>query len=655
MATGRGTESDVTELLEHLTVCERCELNFDALSDESDTFVRELASSPLSDADEPEFRELYRSLLSNPGVFGKHSAEFDLPFQMAEYSLRERIGQGANGAVFLAHHRKLDRDVVVKVLRQFQTDRDDRIERFHREMRAIGSLDHPNIARATDAGEFEDFLYLVMEHVPGVDVSSVLRQMGRMPECVGCEIARQVAMGLEYINRNQLVHRDIKPSNLLLTSAGQIKVLDLGLVAIGSDTSGSEASDSPHPRGTADYMSPEQWQDFDKVDIRADLYGLGCTLFKLLIGRAPFQFRRGSAAKRQGHLEEPVDAVRQLRPDLSRAVEVIIERLLSKDAAERFQTPTELIAALQPLCGDLSHITREIPALSKIHVNSATSGFSSISAEKWTSRLTRRTLISLGAAAAGYWLWRKWLPTPPTVDTTTWRSLSPALPERLVPSLMANHIVGIDVEPPQMRIEEQGRWHQPGRRDGDAVDWNPAKQKVTVLPLGDDIVLANLGHPVVAPFSLKVRIVEDRWTHDAGVFFGFRSNRTAKINFHQFHSIEFVVPTEDESRFRILWSSYEVQQQSNGKIRATRTPLGDIEVKRPTQSECRLAIEIGRAPLPEVAWQDKLLTDWQLSFPGRKFVGMNPERLRAKVLGRIGLIARDGTTFFYEPRLKYET
>ena len=162
---------------------------------------------------------------------------------------------------------------------------------------------------------------------------------------------RQAALGFQYAHENGLVHRDVKPSNLMLTRQGQVKILDLGLALLRADESlGREMTGEGQMMGTADYIAPEQATDAHSVDIRADIYSLGCTLYKLLTGQAPF----ADASHKKplevilAHLQKPIPPVRGLRPEVPEGLASIVERMTAKSPAERYATPAEVAAALEP-------------------------------------------------------------------------------------------------------------------------------------------------------------------------------------------------------------------------------------------------------------------------------------------------------------------
>lgn len=272
--------------------------------------------------------------------------------QFAEYELLEKLGEGGMGAVYKALHTKLKRTVAIKVLPKDRLKDEQAVARFEREMAAVGSLDHPNIVRAYDAREIEGTRFLVMECVEGVDLNTLGRTCHPLRMADACEIVRQAALGLQHAHEHGLVHRDVKPSNLMITPQGVVKLLDLGLARFERDQGvGDEVTGTGQAMGTIDYMAPEQVSDSRSVDIRADIYSLGCTLYKLVAGRTPFggPEYKSIVKKLMAHCQDPVPPVGQFRPDVPPELVRVLDRMLAKDAASRFQTPAQVANAVGPM------------------------------------------------------------------------------------------------------------------------------------------------------------------------------------------------------------------------------------------------------------------------------------------------------------------
>jgi serine/threonine protein kinase len=284
---------------------------------------------------------------------------------LGSYVLLEKLGEGGMGAVYKARNWKLGRVVALKVIRKERLNNETIIRRFRREIEAAAQLSHPNIAHAYDADEVAGTHFFVMEYVEGRNLAQVVKERGPLPVAEACEYIRQAALGLQHAHERGLVHRDIKPSNLLLAvsrppqplssgretaSGGTIKVLDMGLARL-ERTAGEHSSTLTQEgtvMGTPDYIAPEQALDSHRADIRADLYSLGCTLYYLFTGKAPFPGGSLSEKLLKHQLQEPWP-VEELRPEVPPAVAQLVRKLMAKRPEQRHQTPAELAAALEAL------------------------------------------------------------------------------------------------------------------------------------------------------------------------------------------------------------------------------------------------------------------------------------------------------------------
>jgi serine/threonine protein kinase len=249
------------------------------------------------------------------------------------YRVLAPVGEGGMGVVYKAVHRAMDRVVALKVLRPHLTGRPDFLDRFRKEVQAAARLNHPNIATAHDADEAGGLHFLVTEFVEGQSLHELLRQRGPVPVAEARELVRQAALGLAHAHDRGLSHRDVKPANLLRTTPGRVKVVDFGLARLPRDAAETPAGSSPVV-GTPDYMAPEQARDPESADARADVYGLGCTLYELLTGRPPFA--DGTVLQRLlAHQERTSRPVRELRPDVPATVAALLTRMLAKEPARR--------------------------------------------------------------------------------------------------------------------------------------------------------------------------------------------------------------------------------------------------------------------------------------------------------------------------------
>jgi serine/threonine protein kinase/WD40 repeat protein len=266
-----------------------------------------------------------------------------------KYVLLDRLGSGGMASVFLCRHRVMRRHVAIKVLPDREAGDPLQLERFHREARAVATLDHPNIVRAHDIDCDGKMHFLVMEYVDGSNLDEIVQKHGRLEVKRAMHYICQAAHGLQHAHEAGLVHRDIKPANLLLDRNGVVKILDMGLARFFREERDNltQEHDRQSVLGTADYLAPEQALDSHAVDIRADIYSLGVTFYFLLTGSSPFQ--GGSIAQKLiWHQVRTPKAIREVRPEVPVEVAEAVDRMLAKDPDQRFQTPAEVVDALLP-------------------------------------------------------------------------------------------------------------------------------------------------------------------------------------------------------------------------------------------------------------------------------------------------------------------
>jgi serine/threonine protein kinase len=266
-----------------------------------------------------------------------------------KYKLLGLLGKGGMGTVYKAEHRVMQRLVALKMIAGSLINNAASVKRFEQEIVAAARLSHPNVVTAYDAEEYAGFHFLVMEFVEGINVGQIVETSGPLPVLDACDYVRQAAMGLQHAFEQGMVHRDIKPQHLIRTPDGRIKILDFGLARFVSENGpGAGLTESRAIMGTPDYVAPEQLQDSRTADIRADIYGLGCTLYFLLTGQPPFP--AGTAfQKYMAHIERAPQSVADLRKDLPPNLPPIVERMMAKLPALRFQTPIEVAKALTPI------------------------------------------------------------------------------------------------------------------------------------------------------------------------------------------------------------------------------------------------------------------------------------------------------------------
>jgi len=296
------------------------------------------------------------------------------------YQVLDRLGQGGLSAVYKAKHREYEDLVAIKIIKPEVFACQEGRAQFLQEVEAMARFDHPNIVQFCDADQWRDTFYFAMEYVEGTDLGKVIRLSGAMPVAAAADYIRQTALGLQHAFERNLIHRDIKPVNLFLTQISDapnlksifatasepaapknsmqktmcvrslIKILDWGLASLrvpkGPANQLSEAA-AAGIIGTADYISPEQACNANAVDIRGDIYSLGCSFYFLLTGQAPFPEGTLMQKVLQHQHAEP-KPIESFREDVPPEVISIVKRMMAKKPEDRFQTPASVALALMP-------------------------------------------------------------------------------------------------------------------------------------------------------------------------------------------------------------------------------------------------------------------------------------------------------------------
>ncbi len=280
---------------------------------------------------------------------------------IAGYEIIEEINRGGMGVIYKARQPGVNRLVALKIITPHKLDQPGTRGRFKREVRASGRVNDPSIVTIFQTELDGPIPFVAMEFVPGIDLLRLVKQTGPLPVTDVVYYARQVAEGLQHAHEAKLVHRDIKPSNLMVSPSPlapqgerrtgrlpKVKILDMGLARIVEADPDPETDELTLPGvfvGTPDYVSPEQAENPRAADIRSDLYSLGAAMYFCLTGEVPFPGKT-LAAKLRKQLTEPVPSAAAKRSDVPPAVDAVIRKLMALEPADRYQTPAELMVAL---------------------------------------------------------------------------------------------------------------------------------------------------------------------------------------------------------------------------------------------------------------------------------------------------------------------
>ncbi len=267
---------------------------------------------------------------------------------IGHFRIEERIGRGGMGSVFRAVDLRLDREVALKVLSPRQLSEPGAIQRFQNEARAAAKLDHENIARVFYIGEDHGIYFIAFEYIHGTTVRDIILREGPLTIDESVNYALQTAEALKHTASAGLIHRDIKPSNLIVTPSGRVKLVDLGLVRNTDPNADDDLTVSGTTLGTFDYISPEQARDPKNVDVRSDIYSLGCTLFHMVTGQPPYPHGT-SIDKLLQHSSGKIPDPAELNPRVAPQLSMVIQRMMALEPDDRQSDPQEVIDDLSQI------------------------------------------------------------------------------------------------------------------------------------------------------------------------------------------------------------------------------------------------------------------------------------------------------------------
>jgi formylglycine-generating enzyme required for sulfatase activity/serine/threonine protein kinase len=355
MLRGELSPNVTDELAIHIDRCPACIQTLELIDDTSDSLAHDLRNASPTDLSIVHQELLEQESYGATTMFGLMGtakgiqARLNPPCDFGQYFVEKHAGRGGMGDVYLGFQKTLKRPTAIKLLRPNRTNSETAAERFKEEMRVVAMLDHPNLVKAYDGGEFDGRLYLAMELLDGETLADYVKRKGPFSPQRACQICTKAARGLQHAHEAGIYHRDIKPGNIMFTREGKIKVLDLGLAFAPQDVISDGRNESISFAGTPDYMAPEQARDPKSVDARTDIYSLGCTLYFLLGGVPPFPKSRfpSVASLMNAHQVEPVPDIRLLNSDVSDELAEILNRMLCKDPIGRPQSAIEVCKLME--------------------------------------------------------------------------------------------------------------------------------------------------------------------------------------------------------------------------------------------------------------------------------------------------------------------
>ncbi len=306
-------------------------------------------------------------------------------FFIDRYRVFEILGVGGMGYVYLADDTETKERIVLKVLTErFEAD-PGMLARFKLEGRAGLKVNHPNVIRSLRLDNTGAVWFLSMEFVKGVSFHELLQMGGPLNWKFACDFFVQAARGLQHVHDQGIIHRDIKPANLIVTKDGNVRLLDFGLCMLTDDKEADEEFSlqmifGQDRLGTADFIAPEQILNSTQIDKRADIYGLGCTMYFMLTRQLPFPFKKVSE-KLRAHRTRTAKPIKEIIPGVPDEVCKIVEKMMSREPQERFESAEAVAAALEPF-SEATTINFEFPKILAARVKESKARAKAIEREK---------------------------------------------------------------------------------------------------------------------------------------------------------------------------------------------------------------------------------------------------------------------------------
>jgi serine/threonine protein kinase len=576
-----------------------------------------------------------------------------------EYVLVDLLGSGGMGEVCLARHRIMQRDVAIKLLVPRSVESAESVERFKREARAAAKLSHPNVVTALDAGVFNNQYYLVMEYVKGQSLGEIIKTQGAVRLDRALDFTIQAGQGIEYAHRQGVIHRDIKPSNLLLSDDGTVKVTDLGLSRVlqpdeevtDVTEDGDGLTSSGMIMGTVDFMAPEQALTPRDADERADIYGLGCTLYYLATGGAVFAGDT-PMARLIAHRETPAPKITDVLPNAPKSLNRVLKRMLAKDADNRYQTIGDALRDLRSCLREFQDGISGLPD----------TDFRPTAQAESAQRSRLPVAIALFAIAAaiigtGFLMNSDHSPIdvslqdkPPTGSTET----NPPAKKQEPPKLQKTITISSDSEPVNvLEILDL----KLARFEG--VDWQLENQRlVTGRDRGEDKRRVLLALPVKVCDSYWITLDVRRLPNDSFIkgplAVGLRVGTSGCIAAFDAHR-------ESGARVSFLDTQRDSGGQtlaaSNGFLKIREDEWATVRIQVAVQESGLAAVSAGIDDIEPIEWQGRpdeveIANGWAPDWPEQLFIG-STQRTQYEVRNlRIGPGELPDDTEQEEPRVK---